>query len=313
MAPAEKFRPILAAKLSDVNNPERVIEQLARLQYPLFALPKIDGIRCLHAPEGPVTRTWKLVPNRHVQECFAAASEITSFLDGELIAGDDPTAHGICHQTQSAVMTHDGTPHFTYWVFDEFRMSHVGYDLRYHAMEDAVRRYQQWSDRPFQIFPVPFRLVSSVDEVLLYEQECVEQGYEGIVLRHPQGPYKFNRSTLREQYLIKLKRTADEEATIVGFGQLERNLNPLTRNVYGLAQRTSHKDGKVADEFLGELIVHHPRWGEFRVGSGFDLATRHEIWQNQTSYLGKQITFHYLPHGTIDKPRHPIFKGLRHD
>ena len=38
----------------------------------------------------------------------------------------------------------------------------------------------------------------------LYEERCLEQGYEGVMLRDPNGLYKFGRSTMREQGLIQV-------------------------------------------------------------------------------------------------------------
>ena len=133
------------------------------------------------------------------------------------------------------------------------------------------------------------------------------------MLRHPRAPYKFGRSTLKQQGLIKVKRFKDDEAIITGFVALERNTNPITKDAYGLSKRSSHKSGKIPDDLLGKLLVKHPTYGEFAIGSGFDVDTRKEIWQNQNKYLAKTVAFKFQPHGTMNAPRAPIFKGFRYE
>jgi DNA ligase-1 len=133
------------------------------------------------------------------------------------------------------------------------------------------------------------------------------------MLRDPQGIYKSGRSTLKQQILIKLKRLCDDEATIIGFEALNRNQNPKTLDAFGLAKRSSVSANKVPDNLLGKLQVRSTTFGDFSIGSGFDVDLRTHIWNNQEAYLGKVVCFKYQKVGTIVAPRHPIYKGLRGD
>jgi DNA ligase-1 len=56
--------------------------------------------------------------------------------------------------------------------------------------------------------------------------------------------------------------------------------------------------------------MYHLGW-EFGVGSGLDDTLRSQIWANKEKYIGRIIKYKYLPYGTVDAPRHPVFLGFR--
>lgn len=300
-------RPLLADKITSE-------EGLAKLRYPLFVSPKLDGLRLRIDPAlGGISRTAKPLPNHHLQDIILRNLSWMRFLDGEAICGD-PTAPDVFNKTQSAFMSHGGNPDLHYYIFDHWFLPTTAYDLRYlHAKEIVQQNQAAFSETGGSLNLVPQEVAHNKQEVLDLESKYLALGYEGIMLRDPHGKYKFGRSTVKEQILVKFKRVADDEAIVVGFEALERNDNPLTRDAFGLAKRSAHTAGKRVDNLLGNLIVEHPTFGQFSIGSGFDFDTREEVWLHQDRYHGKTVTFKYQPVGTIDKPRFPIFKGFRHD
>lgn len=295
----ENFRPTLAASLDDGS--------ADKLTFPMIASPKVDGIRIVcHPTLGPVTRSLKPVGNNHVR--FVLAHPDFVGLDGEVTVGPN-CGPNVFANTTGAVRAFDGTPTFTYWVFDEIRYQEP-YQTRFSRMKSRIEDvHHECFEYPIQV--LEYQNVWCVDEVEKYEADCLARGFEGIMLRSPMGKYKFGRSTFKEQILIKVKRFKDDEATVTGFEPLERNTNEQTRNLLGLAERSSHRAGKVTDNLLGTLVVAHPTWGQFGIGSGFDVSLRQEIWNNRESYLGKQVTFKYQPIGSQDAPRFPIFMRFR--
>lgn len=301
-----KLRPMLAASFEDPQNFEA---ELAHLRFPLLCSPKVDGIRWMKPPnEEAKSRSWKDLPNCAFQNFMCNNSGVLDHLDGEVITGDDITAPGLFNKTQSHIMSREGDTPFTLYVFDYWWDTTKSFSARTRVAEETV----QLANHP-RIKYLPHVWVDNPEQVLQKESEALEAGYEGIMLRDPNRGYKYGRSTLKEQGLIKIKRFKDDEATIIGFEALERNTNEPTRDAFGLQKRSSHKAGKVADNLLGKLLVKSERFGEFAIGSGFDEATRIEIWVNQPKYLGKKASFKYQPHGTQEKPRSPIFKGIRYD
>jgi ATP-dependent DNA ligase len=139
----------------------------------------------------------------------------------------------------------------------------------------------------------------------------VELGFEGIMLRSPNGLYKHGRSPMREQGLMKVKRFHDAEAFVVGVVEKEINLNPATTNALGLTQRSSSKANKKAAGTLGALVCELRSGAKpvrFEVGTGFDEATRARIWAARSDWIGSRIKFKYqsLPaDGRAEVPRFP--------
>jgi DNA ligase-1 len=227
-------------------------------------------------------------------------------LDGELMVKG--AAFG---QTSGTVMRMKdegtGPVDFQYWVFDYVRGEETAtrYDERMRQLEDLPL-----PSFCVKVLPVLCRNQAELDA---FEEKCVQEGYEGAMIRTPDSPYKCGRSTEREGWLLKIKRFVDAEAEIIGFDELQHNENAATENAFGRTERKGGQAGLVAGGTLGALRVRDVKTGvEFGVGSGFDAATRAEIWAHQAEYLGKLIVYKCQPYGVKDKPRFPIFKGFRH-
>lgn len=276
-----------------------------KLNYPLIASPKLDGIRIIVRDEdGPVTRSLKQIPNRFTRN-YLTKKEFVG-VDGEIIVG--PYNHpNVYNATTSGVMSHEGEPDFKLYVFD-----HVQETIPYSERLIRAHDFVACAADP-RIVPLEYTYVHSPTELRGYEDRMILQGFEGIMLRNPKGLYKYGRSTFREQGLLKLKRFTDDEAEIIGFEEKLHNENEAKINELGFTERASKKEFLVPAGTLGALIVHHSFFGEFRIGSGFDDATRSHIWNNQELYKGSNVTFKYQKAGVLDKPRFPIYKGLRKD
>jgi len=295
-------RPMLAAKTP---------EDLTVLRYPLLGSYKLDGIRALVIGGVVYSRTLKPIPSRYVQETFGRQE--FNGLDGELIFGD-PASPTCYSDTYSAVMTQASNEPVQFWVFDYFGVTPVA------AVAGAsnIAYRDRWSviDRIScghpEIVVLHQRTLERAFDVLAHEEQALNEGYEGLIIRDPMAGYKEGRSTLREQALVKVKRTQDAEAVIIGFQELLRNRNEAVLDALGYTKRSSHLDNMVPAGTLGALICKTiPDGVEFRIGSGFDMQLRDEIWQNQALWLDRVVTFKHLPYGAKDAPRHPIYKGLR--
>lgn len=287
-------KPMLAAKLTD----------FSKIQYPVLATPKIDGIRCLIIDGEAVSRTFKPIPNLYVRETLKG---LPSGLDGELVVGEN------FQETSSGVMSIHGEPNFIYMVFDWFRGEHSQINTYFSRTEDL--RFIALPEFCTKLLP---ERLNNEEELLKYEQWYLQSGYEGICIRTPNSPYKCGRSTEKEGYLIKIKRFQDSEAVIYGLEEQMENQNKLVKNEIGYAKRATYQEHKIGKNTLGAFLVREigdtPWYGkEFKIGTGVGLTNklRQTIWDNPKEFLGEIITYKYQPHGIKDLPRIPVFKGFR--
>jgi DNA ligase-1 len=282
------MKPMLAA----------LCEDITKLHYPVIASPKLDGIRALVLNGQLVSRTLKPIPNRHVQKLFAGLPEGT---DGELIMGaanDDPY-----RRTVSAVMSEDGSPDVSFHVFDNFI---VEGNFRERLLQVQKLRGQA------NVIVVQQETIMNADQLLVFEDQCVELGYEGAMLRSSGSPYKFGRSTAKEGYLLKLKRYRDSDAKIIGTYELMHNGNEATTNALGRTERSSHQENKTGLNALGGFELRDIHTGvEFRCGTGLTQNDRETLWDTREELIGKIIKYKFFPTGSKDKPRHPVFLGFR--
>jgi len=317
----EFFRPMLADKIPSAKNnvptQEEVIKDLKKLNWErgFLVSPKLDGIRCIkHPTHGLVTRTLTQVPNRFIQECLGSTQ--FDFFDGELVKGT-PEEMVEFNDTQSVVMTQAGSPFFTFCVFDDIEKPRIRFNWRTHrAMEriEVLLRSINFQDN-FNIAWVPQKLVNSVEELMDVEEEYLLDGYEGIIIRDPWGAYKNNRSTFKQQGMIKLKRFLDAEARVIGFKELYRNTNELEVDARGYAKRSSKLEGKVPAGTLGKLVVegiNGPFRGVvFEIGVGFTEKQRQDIWDNPDNYIDRFCRYKYQAIGSKNAPRIPTFLNWR--
>ena len=275
--------------------------EIDKLIYPIYMSPKLDGIRVIIKDNQVLSRNGKLIPNLFIQSLFKGYHGV----DGELIVGN-PVHPNVFQITTSGVMTIEGTPNVRLYTFDCWN-AEGGIDDRY---TELLKITKGSSIADIEI--VQQTIINSKEELLAFEEDCLQKGYEGAIIRYPNAKYKNGRSTVKEGALLKLKRFKDSEAIILGMEPLLRNHNEATKNVLGLTERSSHKDNMVADDLLGSLYVQDYITGvEFSIGSGFTEEQRRDIWNRQEELKGSIVKYKYFEVGVKDKPRFPVFCGFR--
>jgi DNA ligase-1 len=282
MTTVKPFRPMRAGDITMVDG----VADLSTLTFPVLASPKIDGIRCLITADGPVTRSLKPIRNDYIRERL---SKLPVGFDGEITVGKitSGTDEGdsVMNRTSSGVMSKDGAPDFIYHVFDDFTAS-GGYAER---LNTVGLRFLEAGKETFtysRAVPLPHPQFANADELAAYEAQCVADGYEGIMIRSVDGPYKYGESTTKEGYLLKWKRWKDAEAWVIGALEEMANNNEAKKNALGLTERSTHKANKTPKGVLGKLecMWYRPPPGAdpnavFEIGSGFTKEQRAEFWQ----------------------------------
>jgi DNA ligase-1 len=288
-----RFKPMLADKAD-----------LRLVRFPMNASAKLDGVRCLAINGQPMSRSMKIIPNRSIQQWFAANAKLLEGMDGELIVGS-PTHPDVYRTTTSGVMTEAFAPDFTYFVFDKFDVPGP-----YHQ---RVARLPQ-ENLPARLRYLEHEVIHSLDELADFETRMLDLGYEGAMLRGPKSPYKHGRSTANEGFLLKVKRFEDAEAEVIGFDEEMANNNTARTSETGRTVRSSHQANKVGKGTLGAWVVKGVTAFPdvtFRIGTGMDDAMRASAWNHRDTLLGKIIKYTYFNIGVKDSPRHPVFKGFR--
>ena len=282
------FKPMLACS---------TIPELTKIDYPVCASIKLDGIRCLIIDGIAVSRNLKPIPNRFIQ------NELAKFklegLDGELMINGD------FNSVQSAVMSESGEPDFTYHVFDCFKTPHFSFRKRIKDAEAIVKKAAT-----NRVVMLPQLECATHDKLHLLYETWIEAGYEGAIIRDLASPYKHGRSTLNQGWMLKLKPVCDDEAKVIGYEELLRNANQATIDALGNQVRSKENDGMIPGNMLGSLKCVY-KGVEFFIGSGFTEAQRIEFWQKKEELVGKLVTFKFQELSKYGVPRFPVFKGFR--
>jgi DNA ligase-1 len=290
-------RPMLAPNQS-------AHEFFDQLKFPLIASPKIDGLRCYKSDKTAKTRSGKLQPNAYVRKLVELS--LPDGIDGELTSGTD------FRTSTSALRREYGEPEFTFHIFDWVENSlEMAFEYRIKRLLEVAQWLPKWA------LILPQIKVTSLEELLSIEERWINEGYEGAMLRSPNGKYKCNRATVKEGLLYKLKRFEDAEALIVRIHEQMRNDNEAYENDLGFTVRTQHQENKTGKGIMGKITVQDvvsKATFDIGTGIGWDLAFRTEMFNNPDKYLNKAvITYKHLPHGNYDVPRNASMKGFRED
>ena len=300
-------RPMLA---SDV--------ELSKIKYPVICMPKIDGVRAVN-PYGHIcARSFKPFRNTKINEVYNNPDFIG--FDGEFVVGS-PTDKGCCRITTSNVSSVDGECP-DWYLFDY--VNDYTYKLPYYYRLNALKEeFDNLKDKYPFIKLVDWVYIGDEENLLKYEQEMLDDGYEGIVIRDVNAPYKFGRSTVKEQGLLKLKRFSDAEAIVEAVSEAYENKNEAYTNMIGLTERATLKENKVPKGAVGaflcstlkDIVVNGEKIkkGTRIIVSAGKLTKREReyFFKNKDEVIGRVIKFKYFSKGVKDTFRFPTFQSFR--
>ncbi len=260
--------------------------------FPIFATPKIDGIRAMIVGGKLVSRTLKPIPNRAASEALECM--LPEGADGELVYGDT------FQSATSAVMTvaflPPPTTKFTFYWFDYVRdTADAPYEQRMANVQEYCSTHDGLTSPVVKIVQLHPKSLQTSDALDAFEAQVLDEGFEGVMLRKPGGRYKFGRSTVKEGLLLKLKRFEDAEAQVIGVEELRR----------------SDGEDKIPGGVLGALVCITQDKVQFKIGTGFSAHDRQELWKQRRALIGRQAKYKFLLVGVKTAPRHPVFLGFR--
>lgn len=274
---------------------------LEKLTFPVWASPKLDGIRCLIMLAGPQTRSFKPIPNHYIR---GKLENVRPYLDGEILTYTNGKLDPL-DVVQSKVTMRAGQPEFMLHTFDHFQYPDLPFTERKLIAERESRDH-------LKVNWLHHEWVTDLDTLVKLEQKYVdEQGWEGMMIRRHDGQYKHGRSTVNEQILLKMKRFFDSEAEILYAYEMQHNANKATVSALGYQERSSHQENMVPMGTLGGLWCRWNNGAEFGIGTGYDAATREYLWSIRETLPGKDVTFKFQRVGPKGAPLLPVYKALK--
>lgn len=260
-----------------------------KINYPAYIQPKLDGIRCVAVKEdGEVVlytrsgETLNSVP--HIQKACNALMTNGDVLDGELYhhdAGFDKLSGDIRSQ--------DGrdTKYIQYHIYDH----PVILNDRDYKQHERVMQLQQYQDNGQLIHPlalVETFNVSDEQDMKKGLEYYIDQGYEGVMIRCPNGTYGFGK---RSNHLQKVKKFFEAEYRIVDM-------------VEGKGKLAGH---------VGKFVVQDTDGKSFSCTCPGDFAKKKRFFDEWPSSKGALLTVKFQEFTKSGTPRFGTGKGIRWD
>jgi len=264
------FEPMLAQKFEKGN--------IDFKKQRVFVQPKLDGIRCINDAGTLMSRLGK--PFTTCPHLYQTGYQ----LDGELYNHELKEEF---NEIVSLVKRKDSTEAelaetkkmVQYWIYDFPEISG-----KFSQRLGALNMFFKTNTNP-SFKQVPTYEVFSDQDIDKYNDQFLDDGYEGTIVRLDTGDYECKRS----KQLLKYKAWIDEEFEIIGYEE--------------------GNGGRVGT--IGKFWMKHDkdRRNDFKCNVKGPFSYLREIWENKESYIGVSGTVKYFNRTPIgddglgDKPR----------
>jgi len=278
----------------------------------LLASYKIDGIRCIFKDGEMLSRALKQFPNNQLWTRFMDlaifAKNRNILMDGELYSPS------ISFNELSGIIRQLDCPlpeDLTFNCFDivEDNLFEMQFHNRIMLLDSLgfnskyFKTISQWS-------------VFSPKEVEDLFENALANGFEGLILRDPNGYYKFGRGTVKEGLIYKLKPFVTFDAKIIGIlqGTIVDPNAEKTINELGYSRTSKLKEDRLPSGRASDFVVLY-EGKELKVSIAMTNEEKEEIWKNKEKYIGKMIEYKGMKIGMKEDglPRHPVFLRFRQD
>jgi len=308
-----KYKPMLACDWYEEH-----------VKFPCIVQAKIDGVHALNQDGVFLGRSLKKHDNLRITEKFSKP-EYNGFC-GEMILGDNPTTNDLCRLTSGAMRRIQGEPDCTWWLFDYIteEVKHLGYKDRMRVCTDTVLNLPDDLSSKIQI--IKSKLVNTMQELLDFEEDALNKGYEGIIIRDPESLYKFGRCGKTHMGAWRVKRFIEEEIFVTEIEEGRTNNNAKTTNELGRSERSTHQENMQPNAQVGSMKgkllkdVLDPQTRKLLIAKGTLVTvspgkmTEDEskyYFKNQHELIGQVVKFKLFPKGTKDNPRFPTFVTIK--
>ena len=269
----------------------------------LYIQPKLDGVRCLIQAE--FTDVFKVLEVKAYSRTSKEQKNINhilielipffdkypnAILDGELynhdLSNDFEKIISLVRKTKPTDEDRlESAEKVQFHCYDTV-MEHMDFRGRHKFIRDNFGSMKRFDSDTNMIMPLMAASVYNTEEVEVYHERFLEEGYEGSILRQNK-PYECKRSWT----LMKVKDFSDAEATIIGYEE-------------GKGKREGH---------LGKFIMQDDDGNEFGCppGKGYNYRDMRNMLKDIHGYIGARATFTYFQRTKAGSYRHPLFKAIR--
>jgi ATP-dependent DNA ligase len=250
-------------------------KRLLKWRPPYIVQPKYDGDRC---------RIEYVIGNKGEKLSFLFSSEENIFssvphinkqideadlahlhLDGELyshslmLEGGHELIHSIVSRTKNL---HPRYEEMEFWIFD-LKIPQV-------SQTERMLKLTEYKNLPPNIKIAPFWVCQTLAEIKFVYDRLIDEGYEGIIIRHFDNLYETKRSTM----MMKFKPKRKDTYTVIGFNEeVSNNGSPKNR--------------------LGSLTLSSQTGDIFNVSAGLNDNDRKFYWEGRGELIGKKAIVHY--------------------
>lgn len=270
---SKRFAAPMLAKSYDKFDQKSIDWQTAYVQ------PKLDGFRCLAFCDG---HTVKLVSRegQPIETMTHIVEELQTFMSrGDIFDGE----------LFSRALTFQAIASRVKKLQPESR------EVQYHVYDCVSNKpFELRSDYVWDVIPdigsvrlVDTEKLSEPEALGTYHQQCVNNGYEGAMLRHGVGGYEAGK---RSNSLLKVKAFQDAEFEILDV-----------------------REGRGTHAGAGICLCRTEQGAEFEVTAPGSFAEKAEFLANREKYLGKFLTVKFFEYTTSENPvpRFPVALRVR--
>ncbi|KKL91991.1 hypothetical protein LCGC14_1889170, partial [marine sediment metagenome] len=230
----------------------------------------VRGVRCLTWGEGEaVGIDLQPIPNSFIR------NELSNYeiggLDGVITIAGELDKNAVI---DTVLFDWDSVHNFEYHVFDLWAMTGDDYDDR---VAELARLLPRPRPRMIQLHtPVT---AYDINGLCNYWDKCVNDGYDGVIIRQPDGQY------VMDGHPSPLGMTYDLSMHTEGTGTILR--------------------AKGINDMLDAFVVRDHAGNEFDVAHGYTWKQREFFWKTRKQHVGYDLIYRYNPGGPV--PRNPVF------
>ena len=256
-----------------------------------YAQPKLDGVRCLAIKDRDgvrlLSRSGKPYDVQHIVNDLMLNLPDGVMLDGELYI------HGMSLQQLISLVKKPQPKSIqieyrVYDIIDNLHIEETQQKLPFKHRNNFLKLFFNLKNFS-HTFMVKSEVIKNIEtEITNYLESMLSFGYEGAILRHPEGIYQFG---YRSNDLLKVKKFQDAEFEVVGFkegeGKMEGHVIFVCKN-------------DVNDE-------------TFDVVPKATMDERKQMYESGNNFIGKKYTVKFFDRTDAKVPRFGVGLAFQED